>query len=93
MGAGACTAVDVVSILEKMRQKVTDCEIELEAARPDDPPRIFTRITMRFKVTGHDLDRAAVERAVQLSAEKYCSATIILSRTAEIVREIELIDA
>ena len=93
MGAGACSAVDVVSILEKMRQKVTDCVVELDGERPEHPPRVFTRITMRFKVTGRDLDRAAVERAVQLSAEKYCSATIMLSRTAQIVREIQLVDA
>jgi putative redox protein len=93
MGAGSCTAVDVVSILEKMRQRVTDCSIELEADRRDDPPRVFTQIRMRFRVTGHDLDRAAVERAVGLSAEKYCSATIMLAKTAEITREIEIVEA
>ncbi len=92
MGAGGCTAIDVVSILEKMRQPVTDCTIELEADRPDDPPRVFTRITMRFRVSGRGLDRKAVERAVALSAEKYCSATIMLARTAEITREIEIVD-
>lgn len=93
MGAGGCTAVDVVSILEKMRQAVTDCTIELEADRPDDPPRVFTRIAMRFRVTGKGLDAKAVERAVALSAEKYCSATIMLAKTAEIVREIEIVEA
>jgi putative redox protein len=93
LGAGGCTAVDVVSILEKMRQRVTDCSIELEADRRDEPPRVFTRIVMRFRVTGRGLDRAAVERAVSLSAEKYCSATIMLAKSAEIVREIEVIEA
>lgn len=93
MGTGGCTAVDVVSILEKMRQKVTACTVELEAERPDDPPRVFTRIVMRFRVAGHGLDRAAVERAVALSAEKYCSASIMLAKTAEIVREIEIAEA
>lgn len=93
MGAGACTAVDVVGILEKMRQKVGDCSVALEAERAAEPPRVFTRIVMRFRVTGRGLDRAAVERAVALSAEKYCSATIMLAKTAEIVREIELVEA
>jgi putative redox protein len=93
MGTGACTAVDVVSILEKMRQKVTGCTVELEAERPDEPPRVFRRIVMRFRITGHGLDRAAVERAVALSAEKYCSASIMLGKTAEILREIELVEA
>lgn len=93
MGAGACTAVDVVGILEKMRQPVSNCSISLEAERAPEPPRVFTRIVMRFRVAGRGLDPAAVERAVALSAEKYCSATIMLARTAEIVREIELVEA
>jgi putative redox protein len=93
MGAGGCTAIDVVSILEKMRQAVTDCSIALEAERAEEPPRIFTRIAMRFRVTGKGLDRKAVERAIELSAEKYCSATIMLAKTAEITREIEIVEA
>lgn len=92
MGAGACTAVDVVGILEKMRQTVTGCTVALDAERAAEPPRVFTRILLRFRVTGRALDRAAVERAVALSAEKYCSATIMLARTAEIVREIEVVE-
>jgi uncharacterized OsmC-like protein len=72
---------------------VTDCWVELEAERAPEPPRVFTRITMRFVVTGRSLSRTAVERAVELSAEKYCSASIMLAKTAEIVREIELRDA
>ena len=92
MGAGACTAIDVVSILAKMRQQVTGCTVDLEADRAAEPPRVFTRLVLRFRVAGRALDRAAVERAVALSAEKYCSATIMLGRTAEIVREIELLE-
>ena len=90
LGTGGCTAFDVLDILKKGRQAVEDCWVELEAERAAEPPRVFTRITMRFVVTGSGLGRAAVERAVELSAEKYCSASIMLAKTAEIVREIEL---
>ena len=90
LGTGGCTAFDVLDILRKSRQPVSDCWVELEAERAAEPPRVFTRITMRFVVTGSGLGRAAVERAVELSAEKYCSASIMLAKTAEIVREIEL---
>ena len=90
LGTGGCTAFDVLDILRKSRQPVSDCWVELEAGRAAEPPRVFTRITMRFVVTGSGLGRAAVERAVELSAEKYCSASIMLAKTAEIVREIEL---
>ncbi|MGD9509554.1 MAG: OsmC family protein [Geminicoccaceae bacterium] len=90
LGTGGCTAFDVMDILRKARQDVTDCRVELDAERAPEPPRVFTRITMRFVVTGRGLSRAAVERAVELSAEKYCSASIMLGKTAEIVREIEL---
>ena len=90
LGTGGCTAFDVRDILRKSRQPVSDCWVELEAERAAEPPRVFTRITMRFVVTGSGLGRAAVERAVELSAEKYCSASIMLAKTAEIVREIEL---
>jgi len=93
LGTGGCTAFDVLDILRKQRQAVTDCEVHLEAERAPTPPRVFTRITMRFVVTGHGLSRPAVERAVELSAEKYCSASIMLAKTAEIVREIELREA
>ena len=90
LGTGGCTAFDVLDILKKSRQAVTDCWVELDAERAAEQPRVFTRITMRFVVTGSGLGRAAVERAVELSAEKYCSASIMLAKTAEIVREIEL---
>lgn len=90
IGTGGCTAFDVVDILKKGRQAVADCTVELEAERAAEPPKVFTRIVMRFVVTGRQLSRAAVERAVQLSAERYCSASIMLAKTAEIVREIEI---
>lgn len=90
LGTGGCTAFDVLDILKKGRQPVLDCWVELEAERAPEPPRVFTRITMRFVVTGRGLSRPAVERAVQLSAEKYCSASIMLAKTAEIRREVEI---
>jgi putative redox protein len=93
LGLGGCTAVDVVLILRKGRERVTDCAIELEAERAPTDPQVFTRIRLKYRVTGHELDRAKVERAVALSAEKYCSASAMLGRTAEITHEIELIPA
>ena len=77
-GLGACTAFDVVSILKKSRQKVTDCRVELDAERADEVPKVFTRIHIHFVITGQDLKAAAVERAIELSAEKYCSASAML---------------
>ena len=93
MGTGGCTAFDVLDILKKGRQAVTDCWVELAAERAPGPPRVFTRITMRFVVTGNGLSRPAVERAVQLSAEKYCSASIMLGKSVEILREVEVRDS
>ena len=93
LGTGGCTAFDVMDILKKGRQAVTDCEVTLEAERATEPPRVFTRITMRFTVTGRGLSRAAVERAVQLSAEKYCSASIMLAKSVEMAREVEVREA
>ncbi|MFO1073411.1 MAG: OsmC family protein [Geminicoccaceae bacterium] len=90
IGAGGCTAFDVVDILQKGRHAIEDCRIELEAERAAEAPRVFTTITMRFIVTGRALPRAAVERAVKLSAERYCSASIMLAKTATIRHEIEL---
>ena len=92
LGTGGCTAFDVLDILKKGRQAVEDCWVELEAERAAEPPKVFTKITMRFVVTGRGLSRAAVERAVQLSAEKYCSASIMIGKTAEMVREVEIRD-
>jgi len=93
VGMGGCTAFDVVSILQKARQPVTDCRVELVAERADEIPKVFTRIHVHFVVSGHGLKEAQVERAVKLSAEKYCSASIMLGKTAEITHDFEIIDA
>jgi putative redox protein len=93
MGTGACSAIDVMHILRKARQPVTDCVIELEAERAEKDPKVFTRIAMRYVVSGRGLDSAQVERAVKLSKEKYCSATIMLGAMAEVTYAIEIREA
>ena len=93
MGAGACTAIDVMHILRKSRQAVTDCVVELEAERAAEEPKVCTRIRMRYVVTGKALAAAQVERAIKLSKEKYCSATIMLAKTAEIDFDFEVREA
>jgi putative redox protein len=92
IGVGACSGFDVVSILKKARQQVSDCVVELEAERAESPPKVFTRIRMRFVVSGTDLKPAAVQRAVDLSAEKYCSATAMLRPTVDIRHEVEIVE-
>ena len=92
LGMGGCTAFDVVHILEKSREKVKDCILEMEAERAPDDPKVFTQIRLRYLVSGKDLSREKVERAVNLSAEKYCSASIMLGESAEIDHEIVLLD-
>lgn len=92
IGMGGCTAFDVVSILQKARQPVRDCRVELRAERADGIPKVFTRIHVHFVVSGHGLKPAQVERAVKLSAEKYCSASIMLGKTAEITHDFEITD-
>jgi putative redox protein len=87
-GTAACTAFDVVWILKKAREPVTDCVVEAEAERAADDPKVFTRIHLTYRVKGEGLKRAQVERAVKLSKEKYCSATLMLAKTAEISFEI-----
>src|SRR5271156_2160504 len=89
-GAAACSAFDVVWILRKARQHVADCVVEAEADRAEKDPKVFTRIHLKYQVTGKGLNRAQVERAVKLSKEKYCSATLMLAKTAEITFEIVL---
>jgi putative redox protein len=89
-GTAACTAFDVVWILKKARQAVTDCTVEAEAERASDDPKIFTRIHFKYRVTGRELNPSQVERAVKLSKEKYCSATLMLAKTAEITYEIAI---
>lgn len=93
IGMGACTSFDVVTILKKARQPVTDCVAEIEAARADEVPKVFTRIHVHFVVTGRGLNPVQVERAVKLSAEKYCSASIMLGKAAEISHDFEIVDA
>jgi putative redox protein len=92
MGMGGCTAYDVVHILEKSREPVDDCIAELEAERAPAEPKVFTRIHVHFIVKGRGLDPAKVERAIQLSAEKYCSASIMLGKTATITHDFEVVD-
>lgn len=93
MGTGGCSAIDVIHILRKSRQAVTDCVVELDADRAPEDPKVFTAIRMKFVVTGKDLNPAQVERAVKLSKEKYCSASIMLAHTVAISTEIEIREA
>ncbi len=92
MGAGGCTSIDVIMILQKSRQDVTDCVVELSAERAEDHPKVFTKIHFHFVVTGRKLKPEVVERAINLSAEKYCSATIILAKTAEVTHDYEIVE-
>lgn len=93
MGLGGCTAFDVMLILRRGRQDVTDCVVELEAERAEEPPKVFTRIHVHFVVSGRGLSEKHVKRAVELSAEKYCSASIMLAKTAEITHDYEIVEA
>ena len=90
LGTAGCTSYDVLSILRKSRQDVRDCWVELDAERAEVDPKVFTRIHFHFVVTGRGLKADAVERAIKLSAEKYCSASIMLAKTAEITHDFEL---
>lgn len=92
MGAGGCSAFDVVLILKKSRQAISDCVVEVEAQRAAEDPRVFTHIHFHFILTGKNLKPQQVERAVSLSAEKYCSATIMLGKTAEITHDFEIVE-
>ena len=90
LGMGACMSYDVLSILKKSRQDIHDCKVEISAVRADEHPRVFTAIQVHFIITGADIKTAQVERAINLSAEKYCSASIMLGETAEIVHTFEI---
>ncbi len=90
IGLGACSAFDVVAILNKGRQPFAACEVELEAERADTAPKVFTGIHLHFVVTGAGLDADKVARAVRLSVEKYCSASAMLGATAEITHDVEI---
>lgn len=91
-GTGGCTAFDVVMILQKSRQAVTGCEVSLQAERAETDPKVFTRIHFHFSVKGKALKPDAVERAIKLSKEKYCSASIMLGQTAEITHDFEILE-
>ena len=93
MGTGGCTAYDVVHILRKSRSPVTDCVVEIAAERAPVDPQVFTKIHFHFIVAGKGLKAQQVERAVHLSAEKYCSASIMLGKTAEITHDFEIREA
>jgi putative redox protein len=92
-GTGGCTAYDVIVILKKSGQDVTGCEVRLEAERAQADPKVFTRIHTHFTVRGRNLKRNVVEQAIRLSHEKYCSATAMLAKTAEISRDFEIVEA
>ena len=92
-GAGGCTAYDVVLILKRGRHKVQGCSVKITSERAQTDPKVFTRIHMHFVVTGFALDSHAIERAISLSQEKYCSASIMLGKTAEITTSFEVIEA
>ncbi len=91
-GAGGCTAFDVVLILKRSRQDVRDCSVRLTAERAETEPKVFTRIRFNYTVTGKNLKPEVVERAIHLSAEKYCSASIMLAKTAEITHDWEIVE-
>lgn len=92
IGMGGCSSIDVVMILKKGREAITDCVAEIEAERAETEPKVFTKIHIHFIVTGKTLNPAKVERAIQLSAEKYCSASIMLGATATITHDFEVVE-
>ncbi|MDD4913228.1 MAG: OsmC family protein [Sideroxydans sp.] len=93
LGAGGCSSIDVMMILKKSRQAVSDCYVEMSAERAETDPKVFTKIHMHFVVKGKDIKPEAVEKAVKLSAEKYCSASIMLGATAEMTHDFEVVQA
>ena len=90
LGLGGCTTVDVVSTLKKMREEVRNCRAEITAERADDHPKVFTRIHINFVVEGSNLNEKKVSKAVSLSADKYCSASIMLGKTADVTHDFEI---
>ncbi|KHF25451.1 OsmC family protein [Solemya velum gill symbiont] len=92
LGMGGCTQIDVMMILNKSRQQVSSCEVILDAERADEIPQVFTRIHAHFIVKGRDLSEKHVKRAIELSAEKYCSASIMLGKMAKITHDYEIIE-
>ncbi len=92
LGLGGCTSFDVLMILKKSRQAVDDCVVEINVERAENEPKVFTHIHVHFIISGKNLKEKQVERAVSLSAEKYCSASIMLSKTADITHDFEIIE-
>jgi putative redox protein len=92
LGLGGCTAYDVVEILQRSREPVADCVIEIDAERAESDPKVFTKIQLHYVISGRGLNLKKVERAVKLSAEKYCSASIMLGKTADITHDIEIVE-
>ena len=92
LGVAGCTMIDVVTTLKKMRQELTYCETKLSAERAEEHPKVFTDIHIQFTVKGQDLDPKKVEKAITLSAEKYCSASIMLGKTASITHDFEIVE-
>ncbi|MEH6455040.1 MAG: OsmC family protein [Cocleimonas sp.] len=90
LGLGGCASFDIVSMLKKGKQDLVDCEVEINAERADSDPKVFTKIHMHFIISGNDLSEKRVARAIELSAEKYCSASIMLGKAAEISHNYEL---
>jgi len=92
LGTGGCSSIDVMMILKKSRQAVSDCYVEMSAERAETDPKVFTKIHMHFVVKGKDIKPEAVEKAVKLSAEKYCSASIMLGATAQMSHDFEIVE-
>lgn len=93
MGLGGCTGIDVVMMLQKMGQNIKDVQIEIESERSEEIPKVYTKIHVHFKIIGTDLNEKKVKRAVDLSAEKYCSVSKMLEKTAQMSHDFEMIDA
>ncbi len=92
LGTGACTAYDVVTILKKSRQQITDCVVDVQSERAENDPKVFTSIHLHFVITGKNLRHEQVERAINLSANKYCSASIMFGKVAEVTHDYEIIE-
>jgi putative redox protein len=91
LGTGGCTSFDVITILKKSRQAVSDCYVEIDAERAETDPKVFTKIHLHFVITGKDIKPEAVEKAIKLSAEKYCSASIMLGARVAITHDFEIV--
>ena len=92
LGLAGCAAFDVVLILKRGRENITDCVVEVDGDRADTDPKVFTNVRMNYKITGRNLDRNKVERAVKLSEEKYCSASAMFNKTAQMSHTIEIVE-